>query len=203
MPSRRTPRRGVAAAAVLTALTLFAAPASAQEPPDWLQLENGVTKSQFAFAEAIEETVFVESTVDSDDDGRRDRIRIRLSRPAETETQGYDVPVVFEHSPYRGGTGSLPNHEVDLDELPQDRRRRTGPRADLPGSLDDTWVPRGYAVVLGESIGTFNSEGCPDVGAAWETLGTKAVIDWLNGRARAWDASGEPPSPTGRRVTSG
>ena len=51
-------------------------------------------------------------------------------------------------------------------------------------------MPRGYAVVLGESIGTFNSDGCPDVGGPCETLGTKAVIDWLNGRARGFDAAG-------------
>ena len=30
------------------------------------------------------------------------------------------------------------------------------------------------------------SEGCPDVGGRAETLATKAVIDWLNGRARGW-----------------
>jgi hypothetical protein len=53
-------------------------------------------------------------------------------------------------------------------------------------------VPRGYAVVLGESLGTFNSDGCPDVGGPVETLGTKAVIDWLNGRARGWNEAGEP-----------
>ena len=50
-------------------------------------------------------------------------------------------------------------------------------------------MPRGYAVVLGESIGTFNSDGCPTVGDRVETLGTKAVIDWLNGRTR-FDAVG-------------
>ena len=44
--------------------------------------------------------------------------------------------------------------------------------------------------MLGESIGTFDSDGCPDVGGRAETLGTKAVIDWLNGRARAYDAAG-------------
>ena len=52
-------------------------------------------------------------------------------------------------------------------------------------------MPRGYAVVLGESIGTFNSDGCPTVGDRVETLGTKAVIDWLNGRARGFDDAGE------------
>ena len=53
-------------------------------------------------------------------------------------------------------------------------------------------MPRGYAVVLGESVGTFNSQGCPDVGADAETLGTKAAIDWLNGRARGFDDAGNP-----------
>jgi len=158
--------------------------------------------------------VFVESEVDSDGDGARDRIRIRISRPGETESQGIEVPVVFEHSPYRGDLGGLPNHPVDVDRMPQEsaggdedddraaasrqsaRSARTRARArqipDLPdSSLDNYYVPRGYAVVLGESIGTFNSDGCPDVGASGETLGTKAVIDWLNGRARGWNEAGE------------
>jgi X-Pro dipeptidyl-peptidase len=203
-----------AAATALATLLLSAAAAAAQErtPPPWLDLEDGVTQPVFAFENAIEETVFVESEVDSDGDGERDRVRIRISRPGEAHTQGYKVPVVFEHSPYRGDLGGLPNHNVDFDVLPQETlgkarvaragragrtaaraaRARAGLRADLPMSLDDYYVPRGYAVVLGESLGTFNSDGCPDVGAAVETLGTKAVIDWLNGRARGWNEDREP-----------
>jgi X-Pro dipeptidyl-peptidase len=222
MRSPRHPRRalGVATAA-LAALLLSAAPAAAKDrtPPPWLKVEGGVTQPQFTFENAIEQTMFVESEVDSDGDGARDRVRIRISRPAETETQGYKVPVVFEHSPYRGDLGSLPNHNMDLDELPQESlgkgktaragragrrvartakararaRARARLRADLPTQLDNYYVPRGYAVVLGESLGTFNSDGCPDVGGRVETLGAKAVIDWLNGRARGWDAdTGEP-----------
>ncbi len=193
-------------AATAAASALAAAPASAQttqQPPPWLQVQDGVTQPQFDFAQAIEETVFVESELDTDGDGRLDRIRIRLSRPAETESQGYKVPVVFEHSPYRGDLGGLPNHPVDFDEMPQEggtrdhgakkaRAARARSKADLPTLLDNYYVPRGYAVVLGESIGTFNSDGCPDVGARAETLGTKAIIDWLNGRARGWAATGEP-----------
>jgi len=119
------------------------------------------------------------------------------------------VPVVFEHSPYRGDTGPAVNHDVDVDVMPQEpgarasereatrgagvvSGRSAGPAANLPGTLDDYYVPRGYAVVLGESIGTFNSQGCPDVGGAAETLGTKAVIDWLNGRAPGFGADGAP-----------
>jgi X-Pro dipeptidyl-peptidase len=202
--------------AAVAAFLLPAVPAAAGEPspPPWLKVQDGVTQPQFDAANAVEEVVFVESEVDSDGDGARDRIRIRISRPGETESQGIKVPVVFEHSPYRGDLGALPNHPVDVDEMPQEdagrddrataaRRTATSARAkararararmipDLPGSLDNYYVPRGYAVVLGESIGTFNSDGCPDVGASGETLGTKAVIDWLNGRARGWNEAGE------------
>jgi len=200
MPSRLALATLVAFAALVTP-----AAAAQEQPPPWLKLENGVTAPQFAFADAIEETVFVETPLDTDDDGARDRVRIRISRPAETETQGYKVPVIFEHSPYRGDFGDAVNHNVDFEVMPQEgigehkrgaaarARVRSGARADLPGSsLDNYYVPRGYAVVLGESIGTFNSDGCPDVGGPWETLGTKAVIDWLNGRARGFDAAGNP-----------
>ena len=43
----------------------------------------------------------------------------------------------------------------------------------------------------GRASAPFNSNGCPDVGGRGETLGTKAVIDWLNGRAPGFDAAGD------------
>jgi len=198
-------------ATVVTAAPATAAPkADLPTPPPWLRIENGVSQPQFNLADAVEETLFVQTTVDSDLDGKRDRVRLRLSRPGETETQGIKVPVIFEHSPYRYNPGDAENHNVDFDVLPQesiqprgaDRGQpsaRTvassaarGPAPDLPGGLDNYWVPRGYAVVLGESVGTGFSDGCPDVGGRNETLGTKAIIDWINGRAPAWNEAGEP-----------
>jgi X-Pro dipeptidyl-peptidase len=210
MHARRSPWLVLGAA--LAALAVTAAPAAAKDkggdrpkPPPWLLVQNGVTQPQFDFTTAIEEVVFVETPLDTDDDGARDRIRIRISRPRETETRGIKVPVVFHHSPYRGDTGSLANHPVDLDRLPQESigrdaraarisalTARARAKPDFPDTtLDNYYVPRGYSVVLGESIGTFNSDGCPDVGARGETLGTKAVIDWLHGRARGFNAAGE------------
>ncbi|HEX2415898.1 MAG TPA: Xaa-Pro dipeptidyl-peptidase [Thermoleophilaceae bacterium] len=224
MSVRRTLSRALAAAAAFGALGPVPAAAAADEPspPPWLKVEDGQTQPQFAFEDAIEQTVFVETELDSDADGRRDRVRIQISRPLETQTRGYKVPVVFEHSPYRGDFGDAVNHPVDFEFLPQEflgedggrargtrasrlrrktnaraARARMDARADLPdSSLDNYYVPRGYAVVLGESIGTFNSDGCPTVGDRVETLGTKAVIDWLNGRARGFDEAG-------KRVTAG
>jgi X-Pro dipeptidyl-peptidase len=207
----RTPRRIVLfALSVVLPLAVVTTPATAAParhdrptPPSWLKLENGVSAPQFDLANAVEETLFVQTTVDSDLDGVKDRVRIRLSRPGETETQGIKVPVIFEHSPYRYNTGGGENHNVDFSVLPhegiqpfaaRDAGTPTGarPQPDLPGSLDNYWVPRGYAVVLGESIGTGFSDGCPTIGDMKETLGTKAVIDWLNGRAKAYNEAGEP-----------
>jgi hypothetical protein len=53
---------------------------------------------------------------------------------------------------------------------------------DLPGQLDNYYVPRGYAVVLGQSVGTADSDGCPTSGDMAETLGTKAIIVFKAGR---------------------
>ena len=158
---------------VVAALAAAVAPAAAQAaPPPWLHVEDGVTQPVFSLDDAIEETLFVETTVDSDQDGRRDRVRIHISRPGETETKGIDVPVVFEHSPYRGEFGDAENHPVDFDVMPQeylrdpaDAKRGDGTparagwaralqKADLPGDLDDRYVPRGYGVILGEGIGS-------------------------------------------------
>ncbi|MEV0676049.1 Xaa-Pro dipeptidyl-peptidase [Actinosynnema sp. NPDC050436] len=147
-------------------------------------------------AAAVEQRVFVESSVDSDRDGRPDRIALDIARPSGTGR----YPVVFEHSPYRTPLGSPAMHQVNVDRLPQEGLFGTaGAHRDgsarvaspnLPGWLDDYFVPRGYAVVLGHSIGTGASEGCPTSGDQQEALAGKAVVDWLNGRARGFDSSG-------------
>ena len=202
--------RRIVALTLTSSLALLAlAPADAApkradrpSPPPWLLVEDGMTKPQFDLADTIEETLWVQTTVDSDLDGRNDRVRVQVSRPAETETEGIKVPVVFEHSPYRSNIGGGTNHNVDFTRMPQEgiqpRRSLASSSAtpvskpDLPGGLDNYWVPRGYAVVLGESIGTGFSDGCSTVGDMKETLGTRAVIDWLNGRAAAYDEDGNP-----------
>ncbi len=208
---RRTPYLALLGVGVAGALVLSAAPPpAAAQPvanttPD-IVVSDGMTQPVFSLADAIEERVYVETPVDTDGDGRLDRVAIDISRPRETATHGFKVPVIFEHSPYRKGTwNDVPYPSVLVDELPQNGvTRRSGLRgsdltvqsavakANLPGQLDDYYVPRGYAVVLGQSIGTADSDGCPTSGDQAETLGTKAVIDWLNGRAKGYDANGAP-----------
>jgi len=201
--------RVVALTATFAIALLVLTPAEAARPrsdppstPPWLLVEDGMTQPQFDLAEAVEETLWVQTSVDSDLDGKNDRVRVQLSRPAETESEGIKVPVIFEQSPYRSNVGGGVNHNVDFSVMPQEGiqpRRPFGSssarpvgKPNLPGSLDDYWVPRGYAVVLGESISTGFSDGCATVGDRKETLATKAVIDWLNGRAAAYDDNGDP-----------
>ena len=217
----RLRKRCALTVALLGLFALTAGPAAADDPapPPWLKVENGQTQPQFDFAQAIEEVVFVETELDSDGDGARDRVRIQISRPAETDDAGLQGAGRLRAQPVprrlrrrrqprrrlrRAAAGEpvrRPRRAARSARAARSKRARAtsararararSARADLPGSsLDNYYVPRGYAVVLGESIGTFNSDGCPTVGDRVETLGTKAVIDWLNGRARGFDAAG-------------
>ncbi|MCX2971417.1 MULTISPECIES: Xaa-Pro dipeptidyl-peptidase [Streptomyces] len=189
-PTRR--RRRAAATALLAALT-------ATLPP----LLGAPAHADTDAAQAVQERVYVETGTDTDHDGRPDRVALDIARPAG----GGPVPVVFEQSPYRYGTNPAEFHGVDVDHLPQedifdgaghgpsasaDGPARTKRMPGLPGWYDDYFLPRGYAVVLGHSIGTGDSTGCPTTGDMNETLGTTAVVDWLNGRATAYDESGRP-----------
>ena len=152
-----------------------------------IELENGMTKPIYSTDDAIIEDLFVETTIDSDNDGERDRVAIRVMRP-NTEP-GIKVPVIYEMSPYRAGGNPLNFHDVDVDLYPVGGGKPFAAAANL-GSLGNYYVPRGYAVILGYSIGTGGSDGCPTTGDEHEILGTKAVIDWLNGRAKAFTADG-------------
>ncbi|KFM99439.1 Xaa-Pro dipeptidyl-peptidase [Bacillus clarus] len=151
-----------------------------------VELENGMTKPIYSLDEAIVENLFVETEVDSDRDGKKDRVSIKVMRPKTNP--GVKVPVIYEMSPYRAGLKDVPVYNVD-EELHAVERK---PYAAVNlGSYGNYYVPRGYAVILGESIGTGKSEGCPTTGDEQEILGTKSVIDWINGRAKAYSEDGK------------
>jgi X-Pro dipeptidyl-peptidase len=152
-----------------------------------------------AFADTtlwIRHDLWVETTFDSDGDGRPDRMHVGVIRQGQTETEGLRVPVVYETSPYFAGTASADlgyfwdvRHEIGA--TPPGRRAPPSiayqsRRPTISNSQVGTWVPRGFAVVHSESPGTGLSHGCPTVGGANESLAPKAVIDWLNGRAKGY-----------------
>jgi X-Pro dipeptidyl-peptidase len=178
--------------AALTVALVTAAPATAQATgPVFV---DGQAQPVFSTSPSswIRHELWVESEIDSDFDGKLDRIHIDVSRVQETETLGLKVPVVFEVSPYYGGSVDVVNWNVD-HEIGQPPASRPVTEPDffdtspiISNSHTGTWVPRGFAVVHAEGTGTGLSEGCPTTGDPFETLGPKAVIDWLNGRARGF-----------------
>jgi X-Pro dipeptidyl-peptidase len=188
---------GLSSLRVLLALAVLVAPLSAQTPARPV-IENGQTQVVPAFADStqwLRHDLWVETGFDSDGDGRPDRVHVAVTRPLQTQTEGLKVPVVYETSPYYSGgilalesfwdirheVGAVPPPRRAYPSIPQQSRR---PR--LSSSQVSTWLPRGFAVVHSASPGTGLSQGCPTVGAANESLAPKAVIDWLNGRARGF-----------------
>ncbi|MEV6493730.1 CocE/NonD family hydrolase, partial [Actinoplanes sp. NPDC051633] len=178
--------------AVLAALTTLAVlqpamPAAAAPPAP--------TEPVYDYTQAIRERVWVQTTVDSDFDGQRDRVAVRIIRPRESGPRT-KMPAIFQASPYYAGLNDVPNHDdIDRDGLAHGLAAQGANRADnifFGGYLDNYFVPRGYAVVFADSLGSGGSTGCPTSGGRNETLGMKAVVDWLNGRARAWDEAGAP-----------
>ncbi len=194
-------------AACATALLLIATSADAHAQQAQPVFRDGQAQVVPAFADSsawIRQELWVETTFDTDGDGRPDRVHVDVTRPAQTGTGGLKVPVVYESSPYFSGTGSVaPEFFWDVrQELGQPAPPRTpmpsiafrGPRHRISNSLVDTWVPRGFGVVHSEAPGTGASQGCPTVGGDPEALAPKAVIDWLNGRARGFtDPEGGQP----------
>ncbi|GIF04923.1 Xaa-Pro dipeptidyl-peptidase [Actinoplanes siamensis] len=153
---------------------------------------NAGTRPVYDYTQAIREQVWVQTGVDSDADGRPDRVAVRIIRPAASRK----VPVIFQASPYYAGLNDVPNHD-DIDRGAAAARTAASPasRADsifFGGYLDNYFVPRGYAVVFADSLGSGGSDGCPTSGGRNETLGMKAVVDWLNGRAQGFGADGAP-----------
>ena len=161
--------------------------------------KDGMAQVVPAFEKAsdwIHEELWVQTEFDSDDDGKLDRMHVDVTRQKQTETEGLKVAVVYESSPYYSGIGGLaknvfwnPNQQVGAKPVPHDHPSPIAFDDHQPiisNSLVRDWVPRGFAVVHSNSPGTGLSQGCPTVGGDNESLAPKAVIDWLNGRAKGF-----------------
>ena len=143
----------------------------------------------------IRERLWVETEFDSDRDGKRDRMFVDVTRQRQTETEGLKVPVIYESSPYYAGTSGdrkfLWDVKQEVGAPPPPRTSQPEPkfqpdRQAVANSHVTTWVPRGFAVVHSDAPGTGLSQGCVTVGDDPEQLAPKAIIDWLNGRAKGF-----------------
>ena len=199
-PSIRTTRQAAFALALLAIVPpVHSRSAVAQTTP---VVEDGQAQIVPAFADSsswVRHELWIETEFDSDGDGRPDRVHADVTRPVQTDTEGLKVATVYESSPYYSGTAGIDfGHFWDLrqevggapperDPYPPTIRHRASQPV-ISNSHVRTWVPRGFAVVHSQSPGTGQSQGCPTIGGANESLAPKAVIDWLNGRARGFAA---------------
>ena len=142
----------------------------------------------------IRHDLWVETSFDTDGDGKLDRMHVAVTRPKQTETAGLKLPIVYESSPYYAGTaGNAPifwdvKHEIGTKAKPRNKTevKRVGKRPIISNSQIRTWVPRGYIVVHSSSPGTGLSDGSPTVGGDNESLAPKAVVEWLGGNAKGF-----------------
>ncbi len=146
--------------------------------------------SSFVFAN-IREVVYVESPTDTDKDGKLDLIYVSIDRASNAKNQH----VIYKNSPYAEGGNQVDFYSTDVDLLPQDEAFDGKSESKMTANSLIKEVKaeayQGFADVYAHSLGTGKSTGCPSVGDISETLAAKAVIDWLNGRAKAFDSSGK------------
>ncbi|MBL7255439.1 Xaa-Pro dipeptidyl-peptidase [Paractinoplanes lichenicola] len=176
----------VAGAGVM--LAIAAAPAGAAGTP--AHIRGGETVPVYSYEDAVRESVWVQTTLDNDQDGVPDKVAVDITRPRAA----VKVPVILEASPYYSCCGR--GNESELKQYDAN-----GVITKQPLFYDNFFVPRGYAFVAADIAGTNRSTGCMDVGGREEVLSAKAVVDWLNGRARATYADGTPAVAT--RWTNG
>ncbi|MFF7750971.1 Xaa-Pro dipeptidyl-peptidase [Streptomyces sp. NPDC007971] len=175
MRTRFTIWRALATVAVTVLTAAFLVPSAAQAT----QAAPRESKPVYSYAHAVREAVWVDTGLDGNGDGKTDRVAADIVRPAEPARQGRKVPVVMDASPYysccgRGNESQLKTYDAH------------GRVVQMPLFYDNYFVPRGYAFVGVDLAGTNRSDGCVDVGGRSDIQSAKAVVDWLNGRAKAY-----------------
>ncbi|MFI6827087.1 Xaa-Pro dipeptidyl-peptidase [Kribbella sp. NPDC050241] len=182
---------GTAAAAPLPddSGTPVTPPPAATGVPPYVDPATHSTEPIYDYASAVRESVYVDTTMDSDSDGKDDVIAVDIVRPSETELTGLRIPVIMDASPYYSCCGrGNESEKKTYDE--------NGVIQKMPLYYDNYFVPRGYAVVGVDIVGTGRSSGCGDVGGKDEIDSVVAVINWLNGRNSAHTADGQPVRAT-------
>ena len=171
---------------------------------------NGKSLATFSTHDVIREVVYVESRVDTDKDGLPDLVKVSIIRPRYNG----QIPAVMTASPYHQGTndkasdkalykmeGELevkPAHTIELEEpklnvvephgqaevVSEAEEKLTHINSSY--TLNDYFLPRGFANLYVSGVGTKDSQGLMTNGDYQQIEAYKNVIDWLNGRCRAF-----------------
>lgn len=171
---------------------------------------NGKSLATFNCHDVIREVVYVESQIDSDQDGLPDLVKVNIIRP---RYEG-KIPAVMTASPYHQGTNdkasdkALYNMNVDLEKKEAGTIQVSQPTLELVDpvgeaqlvseaeetlthinssyTLNDYLLARGFANLYVSGLGTKDSQGLMTNGDYRQIEAYKNVIDWLNGRCRAF-----------------
>ena len=171
---------------------------------------NGKSLATFSANNAIREVVYVESRIDSDNDGLPDLVKVNIIRPSYHGK----IPAVMTASPYHQGTNDKASdkalykmeaelevkepHEISLEKPTLDLVEPVGEAELVPEAeeklthinssytLNDYFLPRGFANIYVSGLGTKDSQGLMTNGDYRQVEAYKNVIDWLNGRCRAF-----------------
>lgn len=171
---------------------------------------NGKSLATFSANNVIREVVYVETRVDSDRDGLPDLIKVNIIRPAYNGK----IPAVMTASPYHQGTNDKASdkalykmeaelevkepHEITLENPTLDLVEPVGDselvseaeekltHINSSYTLNDYFLPRGFANIYVSGLGTKDSQGHMTNGDYRQVEAYKNVIDWLNGRCRAF-----------------
>ena len=138
-------------------------------------VDNGMILPWLSNRPPLKFTVMVQTTVDTDDDGKPDRMALRIVQPAEV-AEGLKTPVIVRPSPYYGNP-NYPGYE-------------TNSRAPFLG--EEQYLRSGFTVVYSDSLGTNQSEGCASIMDGAEREATAAVVRWLanDGKTQGVDSKG-------------
>jgi X-Pro dipeptidyl-peptidase len=180
-------RRAVLSAVATALVGLVVIPPVASAAPRPPHIQGTQTIPVYDYANAVRESVWVTTRLDNDGDGAPDKVVVDLVRPREAAAG--KVPVIMDASPYYQCCGR--GNESEVKQYAAD-----GTVTKFPLFYDNYFVPRGYAFAAVDFNGTSRSTGCGDVGGREEVEGVKAVIDWLNGRAKGAYADGKPARAT-------
>ena len=175
---------------------------------------NGKALATFDTNQLIKEVVYVETDLDTDDDGIKDLVRVDIIRP----TTSQQVPTLFTASPYYQGTNDVQSdkklHDVNVPlqrKVPnnltyediayqpatpkkltaheQTGEATTATETFYPTShvdLNNYFLSRGFAVAYSSGVGTRYSDGMQDTGSPEQVISMQAVVEWLAGNRTAF-----------------
>lgn len=180
---------------------------------------DGKLQPIFNYSEFLLEKVYVETSLDTDGDGKRDLIEVFIRRPKET-LKGMKVPAIYVANPYMMSCNEeVYNnmHSVDKNlkkfcekkiryedikvkeckskyycenERVSKGEAKTSLAQDENLDCITEWYKyfnsRGIASVFSAGLGTKGAEGINCTGSKEEKEWTIAVIEWLNGKRKAY-----------------